>query len=291
MTGFSQSEGQNEICSWRWELKSVNARGLDVRFRLLIGYENLERNLRDSISKTFYRGNVTVNLVIRWFKDKPSFSINSRSLDEILDCLPLIKSKFPDASPPTIDGLLSLRGIVESNDEELPDDVLKGLKLEFQKNFETALSSLLAMRIDEGARLKKFLEVHLQKISLLIKAAEKLAILQPKAISKRLKKDIYSLVEGIPILSEDRLAQEVVLLISKSDIREELDRLKAHEQAACDMIKEGGPIGRKLDFLCQELNREVNTLCAKSSDIELTQIGLEMKSIIEQFREQVQNIE
>jgi uncharacterized protein (TIGR00255 family) len=291
MTGFSHSEGQNDFCSWRWELKSVNARGLDIRCRVLVGYENLEKNIRDVIPNNFYRGNITVNLVVRWFNDKPNFSLNSKSLEEILDFLPVIKSKFPNVQPPTIDGLLSLRGVVESIDEDLADDVRIVLELEFKKSFEIALSSLLGMRIDEGIRLKEFLEAHLKEISLLIKVAEKLAFLQPKAIRKRLRKNIHSLLEDIPILSEDRLAQEVVLLISKSDIREELDRLKAHEQAARYMIKEGGPIGRKLDFLCQELNREVNTLCAKSADIELTQVGLEMKSIVEQFREQVQNIE
>ncbi len=291
MTGFSNSKGQNHSCSWSWELKSVNSKGLDVRFRLPTGYENLEKNIRDSISKSLKRGNISVNLVIRWFNQKPSSQLNSTRLQEILELLPIIKSKYPEAHPPTIDGILSIRGVVDLVDEELSVNVRKNLEKEFQKSFEISLSALVDIRRKEGAALKKILKENLREFSKLIKEAKKLSFLQPEVISKRLNYNVKSLLQDNPILSEDRLAQEVALLVAKADIREEIDRLKTHEQAALNMIKKGGPIGRKLDFLCQEFNREVNTLCAKSADIALTQIGLDMKSSIEQFREQVQNIE
>jgi uncharacterized protein (TIGR00255 family) len=291
MTGFSNSKGQKDICSWRWEIKSVNAKGLDVRFRLPAGFESIEKNLRDSTSKAFNRGNVSINLVVRWFNENPNSRLNSKFLEEILELLPVIRSKFPEVRSPTFDGLLAIRGVFETIDEELSDNIRKELEIEFKNSFEIALSSLLEMRKNEGSALKGFLETHLVEISKLISNAENIALLQPDLISMRLKHNVQSLLEDMPIISEDRLYQEIALLISKADIREEIDRLKAHEQAANDMIEKGGPIGRKLDFLCQEFNREVNTLCAKSIDIELTKIGMEMKSSIEQFREQIQNIE
>jgi len=291
MTGFSYSKGQNEFCSWNWELKSVNSKGLNVRFHLPAGYENLEKNIRDHISKALKRGNISVNLIIRWFNHKEGYHLNSLRLEEILKFIPTIKSKFPEALPPTIDGLLSLRGVIDTIDEELSGDIQKELEKKLKKSFEISLSSLLEIRRNEGKVLKKFLKENLKEFSILIKDAEKLSSLQPKVITKRLKNNVQILLKDSPNLPEDRLAQEIALLVAKADIREELDRLMAHEQAAQNMIKEGGPIGRKLDFLCQEFNREVNTLCAKSVDIKLTQIGLEMKSSIEQFREQVQNIE
>ena len=291
MTGFSHSEGQKDICSWRWELKSVNAKGLDVRCRVPGGFENLEKIVRARIAKYFKRGNVTVNLTVRWFNGESRFSINSMVLSQILETIPEIKLQLPDARPPSIDGLLALRGVIAPIDEELTELVQKELESEFEKTFEVALSSLSDMRNAEGARLKEVLLERLKEISILSKDADALALLQPEDTRKRLKAQVQSLLEDIPVLSKDRLAMEVALLMSKADVREELDRLMAHKQAALDLIVNGGPIGRKLDFLCQEFNREANTLCAKSLDVNLTRIGLDLKSSIEQFREQVQNIE
>ena len=291
MTGFSLSKGQNDFCSWRWELKSVNAKGLDVRCRVPSGYENLERVIREHIAKTFSRGNITVNLVVRWLNGTTGFRVNTMVLKEILKTLPGLKSQLPDALPPSIDGILALRGVIEPSDEDLTKEVRKEIEIDFEKNFEIALAALLKMRSLEGTILKKVLVDRLEEILLLIREAQNLAILQPDAIRQRLKLQVQSLLQDIPVLSEDRLIIEAALLMSKVDVREELDRLIAHEQAACLLIKEGGPVGRKLDFLCQEFNREANTLCAKSIDVNLTRIGLEMKSSIEQLREQIQNIE
>ena len=254
MTGFARSEGQKDSCSWTWELKSVNAKGLDVRCRVPGGYENLENVARERLAKTFKRGNLSVNLTIRWFKGDAGFRVNPVVLGELLATLPEIRLQLPDAAPPSVDGLLALRGVIEPVEDDLSDEARKALESEILESFEDALAALSAIR-------------------------------------ERLKTQVQALLEDIPALSEDRLAQEAALLMSKADIREELDRLKAHEQAARDLMGNGGAVGRKLDFLCQEFNREANTLCSKSQDVTLTRIGLNLKSSIEQFREQVQNIE
>jgi len=291
MTGFSQSEGQKDICSWRWELKSLNARGLDVRCRLPNGFEDLEKDIRGLISKFLKRGFVNVNLVISQLENEQSFRLNTKILGEVLEILPKIKLQFPDAKPLSTDGLLAICSVIESTNENFVGRRHKNLILEVEKSFKVALDDLLDMRKIEGASLKRNLITHLKVFSGLIKNARKIANSQQKLIRERLKNQINSLLKEVTALTEDRLSQEIVLLMAKADICEELDRLKAHELAASDIIKKGGPIGRKLDFLCQEFNREVNTICSKSLDVNLTNIGLEMKSCIEQFREQIQNIE
>ena len=291
MTGFARSEGQSNGCSWTWELKSVNAKGLDVRCRVPNGFENLEKAARDRVAKTFKRGNVTVNLTFSWIKGDAGFRVNPQVLEELLATLPEIRKQLPDAAPPSVDGLLALRGVIEPVEEELSDVARSALNSEILESFEPALAALLAMRDDEGARLSEALDTRLDEIAGLSGDAEKLAALQPDAIRERLKTQVETLLADISALSEDRLAQEAALLMTKADIREELDRLKAHEQAARELMGNGGAVGRKLDFLCQEFNREANTLCSKSQDVTLTRIGLDMKSAIEQFREQVQNIE
>ena len=291
MTGFARSEGQSNGCSWTWELKSVNAKGLDVRCRVPNGFENLEKAARDRVAKTFKRGNVTVNLTFSWIKGDAGFRVNPQVLEELLATLPEIRKQLPDAAPPSVDGLLALRGVIEPVEEELSDVARSALDSEILESFEPALAALLAMRDDEGARLSEALDTRLDEIAGLSGDAEKLAALQPDAIRERLKTQVETLLADISALSEDRLAQEAALLMTKADIREELDRLKAHEQAARELMGNGGAVGRKLDFLCQEFNREANTLCSKSQDVTLTRIGLDMKSAIEQFREQVQNIE
>jgi len=291
MTGFARSEGQAEGCFWSWELKSINAKGLDVRCRVPSGYEKLEKAAREETAKSFKRGNVTVNLTINWQKGDAGFRVNPVVLGDLLAVLPDIRKQLPDAAPPSIDGLLALRGVIEPVEEELTDDAREALESEILESFEAALAALSAMRDEEGARLEESLDARLDEIAGLSSEAEKLAALQPDAIRERLKTQVQVLMEDIPALSKERLAQEAALLMTKADIREELDRLKAHEQAARDLMGNGGAVGRKLDFLCQEFNREANTLCSKSQDVTLTRIGLDMKSSIEQFREQVQNIE
>jgi uncharacterized protein (TIGR00255 family) len=196
-----------------------------------------------------------------------------------------------DAEPPRLDGLLALRGVLETAEE--PDNPAQRQSNEeaIFTGFKTALKSLMEMRQSEGGALAAVVAARLDQIADLMQKARRSASLQPEALRKRLRQMVTELLEASPALSEDRLAQEAALLIQRSDATEELDRLEAHAQAARDLLAEGGPIGRRLDFLCQELNREANTLCSKSSDLELTRLGLALKAVVEQLREQVQNIE
>ncbi len=291
MTGFAHTEGQKGSCSWTWEIKSVNAKGLDVRCRLANGFEHLEKPLRDRAGERLKRGNVSVSLNTVWNKGEAGFRVNHVILGELLAALPKVRKQLPDAGPPSIDGLLGLRGVIEPVEEKLDEETRGALEAEMLDGFAAALDALAGMRDDEGARLSETLNARLDEIARLCGEAEKLAAMQPAAIRERLKIQVQAWLEDIPAIPEERLAQEAALLMSKADLREELDRLKAHHEAALELMNANGAVGRKLDFLCQEFNREANTLCSKSQDTDLTRIGLDLKAAIEQFREQVQNIE
>ncbi len=291
MTGFARTEGQNSNCSWSWELKSVNAKGLDVRCRMGSGFDNLESVVRDRAAKNFKRGSFFINLTTSNTRNSGASQINHQALDDIVALVPEIEKKIGKLGVPNIAEILALRGVLEAVDDDLSDDDKKILDHELLVDLDRAFTQLLQMRDDEGERLQNILSAQLDAINGLIKRAGHLAALQPDSIRGRLREQVNEVLESVPQLSEDRLAQEVAILITKADIKEELDRLQSHEQAARQLLTAGGPVGRKLDFLCQELNREANTLCSKSSDVELTSVGLDMKAVIEQFREQIQNIE
>ncbi|HJO74489.1 MAG TPA: YicC/YloC family endoribonuclease [Rhodospirillales bacterium] len=291
MTGFARAEGRKDANSWTWEIKSVNAKGLDVRSRLPSGFESLEKPLRDRAAKRLKRGNVSVALNLRRQEGVAGVRVNHAVLEELLAALPEIRKRVADAREPSLDGLLALRGVVEPVEEDLNDEAREALETEILNDFDTALEALAAMRDEEGVRLAETLQARLDDIAGLCAEAEKLAAMQPNALRARLKSQVRTLLEDIPAIPEERLAQEAVLLMSKADLREELDRLQAHQEAALELMNGTGAVGRKLDFLCQEFNREANTLCSKSQDIDLTRIGLELKAAIEQLREQVQNIE
>ena len=291
MTGFARAKGRKDTSSWTWEIKSVNAKGLDVRCRLPNGFESLEKPLRDRAAKRLKRGNVSAALNLRRQEGVAGVRVNHAVLEELLATLPEIRKRVADAREPSLDGLLALRGVVEPVEEDLNDEARKALEAEILNDLDTALNALGAMRDEEGARLAETLQARLDDIAGLCAEAEKLSVMQPDALRQRLKTQVQQLLEDIPAISEERLAQEAALLMSKADLREELDRLQAHQEAAQELMKGKGAVGRKLDFLCQEFNREANTLCSKSQDIDLTRIGLELKAAIEQLREQVQNIE
>ena len=291
MTGFARAEGRKDTSSWTWEIKSVNAKGLDVRCRLPNGFESLEKPLRDRAAKRLKRGNVSAALNLRRQEGVAGVRVNHAVLEELLATLPEIRKRVADAREPSLDGLLALRGVVEPVEEDLNDEARKALEAEILNDLDTALNALGAMRDEEGARLAETLQARLDDIAGLCAEAEKLSVMQPDALRQRLKTQVQQLLEDIPAIPEERLAQEAALLMSKADFREELDRLQAHQEAAQELMKGNGAVGRKLDFLCQEFNREANTLCSKSQDIDLTRIGLELKAAIEQLREQVQNIE
>lgn len=291
MTGFARIEGQNEHCSWTWEVRGVNGKGLDVRARLPGGFEAMEAAVRDLAKKRLRRGNISLSLNMEWVSQGSSYGINQSVLKDIIALLPDLAKQAPEATPASLDGLLALKGVMEPREEGIPEDVRTSLEEVFLSGLDEALVSMLAMRADEGNRLATVLSMQLDTIDGLCQEAAKVSALRPEAIRQRLKEQVEALLEDVPSLSPDRLEQEAALLMSKADISEELDRLAAHVFAARDLMDQDAAIGRKLDFLCQEFNREANTLCSKSGDVELTRIGLDLKAMIEQFREQVQNIE
>ena len=291
MTGFARAEGHEDDFSWTWEVKSVNGKGLDVRCRLPAGFEGLEQPARARIAKRFRRGNISLALTVRWNQVRGSYRVNRAVLDDIVALLPEIRERFPDAGPPHVEGLLALRGVIEPVEDEPSDEARQAVETAVLAGLDEALESLASMRDQEGARLASVLTTHLDGIGRLCAEAEGLAAAQPDAIKERLRVQVAALLDAVPALPEERLAQEAALLMAKADVREELDRLKAHREAARDLMGGDGAIGRKLDFLCQEFNREANTLCSKSVDLALTRVGIELKAGVEQLREQVQNIE
>src|SRR5579863_831938 len=291
MTGFARVEGHDGTLSWVWEIKSVNAKALDLRFRLPAGFDALEIPLRASANQKLRRGAVTVNLGLTRTAGAGGMRINRDALAAVVGLARELAAELPDVAPPRLDGLLAMRGVIESA-EEAPDEETREQQLGLLTgSFERALASLQAMRLNEGSRLEAVLAARLAEIESLVREAEASAAVQPAAIKARLKELVAALIEAVPALPEDRLAHEAALVITKADVREELDRLTAHLAAARGLMAEGSSIGRRFDFLCQELNREANTLCAKSADLELTRVGLGLKAAIEQLRVQVQNIE
>lgn len=288
MTGFARSQGQDDHCSWAWELKTVNNRGFDLRVRLAQGTDAIEPLVRKMAAERVKRGSMSVGLTVKRSTGAGAVRINRDLLKQILAV-----AKELDASGaierPRIDGLLALPGMVEAAEDDQPEVETRHAAM--VDSFAEALGGLVANRREEGARLGPVLVNLLDTISGLTDEAIACAATQPEALRARLAKQVADFVDGGQTVSEERLAQEVALLATKADIREELDRLQAHVGAARELLKASDPIGRKLDFLCQEFNREVNTLCSKSSDIELTRIGLALKASVDQLREQIQNIE
>jgi uncharacterized protein (TIGR00255 family) len=291
MTGFARSEGQAEGCVFVWEVKSVNARGLDMRCRLPQGLEGLEPPARKRVAAAFKRGNVSLSLQLSWSGGAQAVRINADVLDQILALVPTIEERLGECRPSSAEGLLGLRGVIEMLDPTPTGEARAALEQAILDGLDRALAELARVRRAEGERLDEALRAHLARLDALSRQALDLASAQPQAILARLGQQMTALLAEVPVLPADRLAQEAALLAAKADPREELDRIRAHHQAADGLLRGAGPVGRQLDFLCQEFNREANTLCAKSSDIELTRLGLDLKATIEQFREQVQNIE
>lgn len=289
MTGFARAIGEDGRYSWAWEAKSVNARGLDVRVRLPHGLERHEVGARTTAGQHFKRGSVTLALSLEKDDGQPSLRINDDLLQQVLALQKSLDGKVSH-EPLRLDLLLQLRGLVEVADENTDDtDGLWSSGL--SASLDEVLLALHDARTREGARLSGFVAELIDRIEMLCGEAVSTAATQPGAIKARLTAQLEELLSEVSALPEERLAHEVALLAVKADLREELDRLSAHIDAARDLLAGTGPIGRQLDFLCQEFNREANTLCSKSSDIELTRIGLELKAAVDQLREQVQNIE
>ncbi|AWJ87296.1 YicC family protein (plasmid) [Azospirillum sp. TSH58] len=288
MTGFARVDGHADGYSWTFEVKSVNGRNLDIRCRQPAGFDTLEAAARAEIPKRLARGSVNLNLTVTRSQSVSQLRINRELLAQVLELAREIEGA--GAAPPRLDSLLSVRGIIEPVEED-EGDARDRVEAALKADLGRLIGALVTARLSEGARLVTVLNGHLDEIERLITAAAACASTQPEALRERLRSQVAALLDAAPALPEERLAQEAAILIAKADVREEMDRLRAHIQAARDMLAEGGAIGRRFDFLCQEFNREANTLCSKSADVELTRIGLSLKASIEQLREQVQNIE
>ncbi|HVX73090.1 MAG TPA: YicC/YloC family endoribonuclease [Devosia sp.] len=290
MTGYARAQGGVPGIGFSVEIRSVNARGLDLRMRLTPGYDALEPEIRRRVGKALNRGSVTVNLNIEREGEDGRVVINHAALDAVLGALREVASRI-EAAPPTLDGILALKGVLEQHDAPLDADAEERLQAAVLEAVDAALADLKVARQAEGRALEAILSGQIDEIARLRDLAEAHPGRSRDAILGRLREQIAELSAAGSGLSEDRLLQEALLLATKADIREELDRLAAHVASARSLLREGGPAGRKLDFLSQEFNREANTLCSKSNAVELTAIGLDLKAVIDQFREQVQNLE
>jgi uncharacterized protein (TIGR00255 family) len=290
MTGFARTHGVAAPYAWNWEIKSVNAKGLDVRFRLPPGWDAVEVPARSRASAQLARGTVYANLTVERKGVAPAVKVNEAVLKAVLDTLKGLERSI-DAAPPTLDGILALKGVMEITETDEREDERRAAEAAIVEGFTQALADLIAMRRAEGATLGRLLSARLAEIGALTARAEAAPGRKAEAVKARLAEQIATLLAVSERFDSDRLHQEAVLLAAKADIREELDRLVSHVAQAEKLIAGGGAVGRKLDFLAQELHRESNTLTAKSNDVDLTNIGLDLKSTVEQFREQVQNLE
>ena len=290
MTGFSRSHGTSGPYTFEWELKSVNAKGLDLRVRLPQGWDDLESTVRKRIGEAVSRGTVYANLNVKRAGSASVARINEDILASVLATARDLAAKA-GAAPPTVDGLLAVKGVIDIVEPESDEAEITAAKAAATASFEAALSGLVEMRDREGVSLGDILSQRVNDIERQAAKAEAAPGRKPEAIKARLAEQIATLLDASDRFDPDRLSQEALLIATKADIREELDRIGSHVAQARELLSKGGPVGRRLDFLSQEFNREVNTTCSKSNDVELTNIGLEMKNIVEQFREQVQNLE
>ncbi len=289
MTGFARASGSDGGAGWSWEVKSVNGRALDIRCRVPQGMERLDPAVRSAVSARLRRGNVTVGLRLSQAPEAAALRVNRAWLDELIVLAAEYRGR-DDIAPPRLDGMLALRGVIEAADssEDAEGARHDGAMLE---TLDVALAELVRERQAEGAALAAALTERIEEIASLIRQAEALAPARQEALGARLREQVAALVGAGSLASEDRLATELALLAVKIDVTEEIDRLKSHCAAAERHLREGGAVGRKLDFLAQEFNREANTLCSKASDSALTEVGLALKAAIDQFREQAQNVE
>lgn len=290
MTGYARAAGALPGVGFTVEIKSVNGRGLDLRMRLAAGFDALESEIRRLIGKSITRGSLTVSLNVDREGEGGRVVVNHQALEAVLEGFKWLRGRV-DAEMPRLDGILALRGVLEQHETALSSDEEEAVNTAILAAVEQAVTGLVAARREEGARIAAILSERIDEIAALTKAAEIHPGRSRDAILARLRQQVADLSEASPTLSDERLAQEALLLATKADVREELDRLGAHIAAARQLIAGGGSVGRKLDFLSQEFNREANTLCSKSNDVALTAIGLDLKAVIDQLREQVQNIE
>jgi len=290
MTGFARAVAGQDGTVITWEVKSVNGKGLEARLRLPPGFERLEQPARQAVQKRFARGNIQATLTVTRAGLQPQPVVNEAFLKDLAGLAKRLEQQF-GASPATAGELLALRGVLDLPETVESEDVLVVLDATIMAAFDAALTDLQQARTQEGKALAVLLLDHLERIMQLTLAAEADPSRDPAVIRQRVAEQVRLLMEPAAGLDENRLHMEAALLATRADIREEIDRLKTHVAAARGLISQGGAVGRKLDFLSQELNRESNTLCSKSNAASVTAIGLDLKAVVDQFREQVQNLE
>ncbi len=291
MTGYARAEGSDQALAWTWEAKSVNGRGLEIRCRLPAGYDALEIPAREAIQRRFRRGSIGLGLAIRRLNGAGAAAIDENRLAQLAQIAAAWQRRLPDLRAASIDGLLALRGVLDAGEAEAGEGGIEARSAPLLASLDRALDELAAMRAAEGERTGKALALRLDEIAALVGQAEALAVADPARGRERLRERVQALLDAVPALPEDRLMQEAALIAAKGDVTEEIERLRAHVAAARELLADAEPVGRRLDFLCQEFNREANTLCAKAAELALTAVGLKLKAAIEQLREQVQNVE
>jgi uncharacterized protein (TIGR00255 family) len=288
MTGFARAAGTVGIHAFAWEVRSVNGRGLDIRVRVPPGLEVLAEAARKRLTGAFSRGTLHVNLQVTSDAGPPRPRINEAALAALLQAVERLPASAI-VTPPSYDGLLSIRGVIELAEEG--EDTLTAVEKPVLAGLEEVVSGLKEARASEGRALEAVLRGHLDAIARLTTEAETHPARGVDAIRERIAGQVALLLEASQALDPQRLHQEAAMLAVKADIREEIDRLQAHVAALRLLLDQGGPIGRKLDFLSQEFGREASTLCAKAGDAGLSRIGLELRTVVDQMREQVQNVE
>lgn len=293
MTGFASGKGADGRYSWTWELRSVNGKGLDLRLRVPDWIEGLEAALRARLGKAIERGNVSVTLRVVQDDSASTASLNAAFLDQVLGAMSEIESRAMDQglslAPANAADVLALRGVFEASSDATEDTT--ALRTALMTDLEGVLRAFLDMRRTEGVALEAVLTERVGQIAALTEAASEAAVARKPEIEAQFRTALARVMDTAEGVDEARVAQELATLAVKADVTEEIDRLRAHVTAARDLISAGSPVGRKLDFLSQEFNREANTLCSKAQNAALTSVGLELKTVIDQMREQVQNVE
>lgn len=290
MTGFGRAEGASGNASWYFEIRSVNGRGLDLRTRLPNGSDVLEPRIREAVQKRVARGNVTVNLQFDKAASVPEIRLNEAALAQVTAAAERVR-QITGGLPAATEGLLSLRGVLEIVEVTETEAEQAARMFAMMATFETALDQFVENRAVEGGRLAAILAAEVAEIETLVGRVAVSPARKPEAIAARLNEQILRLLGASATFDADRLHQEAVMIATRADVEEELQRLGVHIAAARDLIGEDAPVGRKFDFLTQEFNREANTLCSKANDPEISRCGLAMKVLIDQMREQVANIE
>jgi len=290
MTGFARASGERQGLFWQWEVKSVNGKALDVRVKLPPGFEALDLPVRAALAGGFRRGNLQVSLNVSGAVGRDTLRLNREVLDQLVAAGEALRERI-GGEPLRADVLLSIKGVVEVAEAGVDDAEIERRNAAMMTSFGEALTALAAARRAEGERLEAVVAAQISRIAALAAAARANPARSPEAIRARLAEQVSRLLETGAPLDRDRLHQEAVIAATRADIQEELDRLQAHVEAAEDLLASGEAVGRKFDFLAQEFNREANTLCSKAADRTLSAIGLDLKTVIDQLREQVQNIE